>query len=56
MTTIICTDCGHIVLCYDAHYGNCTHCGAQYEIEIKQLKKSPLAPEELKERQNRHLG
>lgn len=55
MSTITCLDCQHIVLVHQGR-GRCVHCGAEYEVEVRQTKKTELAGEELKDRENRHRG
>jgi DNA-directed RNA polymerase subunit M/transcription elongation factor TFIIS len=55
MTTICCLDCSHIVLVRDGR-GRCSHCGAEYEVEIRQVKKSPLEGDKLDDRRNMHRG
>ena len=55
MSTITCLDCGHIVLVREGH-GRCSHCGAEFEVEIRKVKDSPLEKELLQTRKNRHMG
>jgi hypothetical protein len=55
MTTIMCTDCNHVVFIQMGR-GWCSHCQAEYEVEIRQTKKSPLPEEVLKDRSNIHRG
>lgn len=56
MTTIMCHDCQHIVFVTPRGQGVCIHCGAEYEVEVRQTKKTELTGEELKDRQNAHRG
>jgi Zn finger protein HypA/HybF involved in hydrogenase expression len=55
MTTICCLDCSHIVLVHDGR-GRCSHCGAEYEVEIKQVKGTTLEKAQLEDRVNKHRG
>lgn len=56
MTTIICTDCAHIVLVRPDGLGHCPHCHAAYKVTIEQVRGTDLDEETLKDRQNAHKG
>ncbi len=55
MSTIMCLDCKHIVLVFDSR-GRCSHCGAEYEVEVRKTKDSKLDGVALEARQNVHRG
>lgn len=55
MSTITCTECSHIVLVRDGR-GRCSHCGAEFEVEIRKVRGTELKGEELESRVNKHRG